>query len=1361
MRFFYPSMLVTGSLILLFAFAARPSLTAQNAADYDLVLRTGVLPMAENAARFEDLPVSSSSELEGRLYMLVQFYEIPDAEQRRRVAEADVKLLDYLGNRTWNANLPQGISSATLQNLGIRSVMPVPAFAKWDPRLDDALESETGRVVVMLMAQKDLAEERVQAYLESDGIAVEAHQGRLWRVQLPVSKLASLPQWPYISWIEPEPEKGEPEDTRGRALHRANTVNGLLPDSYHFDGSGLGVLVRDDGPLGPHIDFQGRLTNGVFTGADGTHGDGVAGILTGAGNLDPYMKGMAPGADVYAIPYQADFLDNTLDLHIENGVLVTNSSYSNGCNAGYTAVTNTVDGHMYDYPTFMHVFSAGNSNGSNCDYGAGSQWGNITGGHKQGKNVIATANLYQNGNLVYSSSRGPAYDGRIKPDIAANGAGHFSTDPDNQYGEFGGTSGAAPGIAGVLACLHQAYRDWNGGETAPAALLKTILLNTATDRGNEGPDFQFGWGQVNALRALRALEEGRYASAEVDQGGQYDFSLNIPAGLSQVKLMIYWADPPAMPNASVALINDLDLSVTGPDGSTHLPYVLDPAPNASTLGQPATAGEDHLNNMEQVVLSDPAAGNWTLSISGTAVPEGPQLFFISWDFITSVPELTYPNGGEGFAPGSQQRLHWDAYGDLGDFTLEYSIDSGQVWSALATVNGGLRMYDWVVPDEVSGKAMIRITRNGETDVSEVFSIIGVPGQLRVTQACPDSIFLSWQEVPGAVAYELFQLGDKYMEVVDTSTSTNIGIPTINGDPSEDYWFAVRAITDAGMPGQRSVAIHYNDGLYNCPLDNDLALNYLSAPSVNIALGCGAFNSEVKVQLQNNGTTEITDITLAYQVNDDAPVMETPANFSLPAGGNMEYTFSTPLNLSVNGAYELRVWGLLAGDEAAFNDTLSHDFELQVYPGAGELPGYTEDFEGGSLPDFWAISNPDQSLSWEQTSVPGSDGNTTSCFYVNNFFYSDAGQEDALISLPFDLTQLGADEHAAVSFDLAYAFYNETYFDALRVDVYTNCGETFEGTVYYKEGADLQTEPPTTSVYVPSGADSWRTEFINLDDYIGESIVLRFVNITGYGNSLYIDNIGLLTGQPPVAGFASSASQVCVGSALLFLSTATGDELTYAWDFGPGTTPSSGTGPGPYAVVFTQPGPNVITQTVSNGFGEDTYQQVITVLPPAHAAFSSVYQGYGKYQFTSNSVSADSYLWDFGDGTTSTEASPLHQYQQAGAYTVTLSIDGPCGSDEVTETLNVITAAHTPDEVAFSVFPNPGNGVFFIKMEGGQSWQWSISDANGRMLRQSANSLPPSPSGETRIDTQLPPGVYFLKVQTEDGRSGVVRLVVLF
>jgi len=116
---------------------------------------------------------------------------------------------------------------------------------------------------------------------------------------------------------------------------------------------------------------------------------------------------MAAGATIYVVDYVPSHLDTATTSLINNGtVQITNSSYSNGCNTGYTTITETVDQQMTDLPNVLHVYSAGNSNHINCNYGAGAQWGNITGGHKQGKNVITVANVYADGSLVSTSSRG-------------------------------------------------------------------------------------------------------------------------------------------------------------------------------------------------------------------------------------------------------------------------------------------------------------------------------------------------------------------------------------------------------------------------------------------------------------------------------------------------------------------------------------------------------------------------------------------------------------------------------------------------------------------------------------------------------------------------------------------------------------------------------------------------------------------------------------------------------------------------------------------------------------------------------------------------------------------------------------------
>jgi subtilisin family serine protease len=105
--------------------------------------------------------------------------------------------------------------------------------------------------------------------------------------------------------------------------------------------------------------------------------------------------------------------------------------------------------------SLMSVFSSGNSGGTNC--GVNSSFYQIAGGYKASKNCLAIGNLQNNDQIASSSSRGPAEDGRIKPDICAVGSSVYSTQPGNTYASFSGTSMACPGVSGTLADLWQAY----------------------------------------------------------------------------------------------------------------------------------------------------------------------------------------------------------------------------------------------------------------------------------------------------------------------------------------------------------------------------------------------------------------------------------------------------------------------------------------------------------------------------------------------------------------------------------------------------------------------------------------------------------------------------------------------------------------------------------------------------------------------------------------------------------------------------------------------------------------------------------------------------------------------------------------
>lgn len=99
------------------------------------------------------------------------------------------------------------------------------------------------------------------------------------------------------------------------------------------------------------------------------------------------------------------------------------------------------------------------------------------------------------------SSFGPADDGRIKPDIVAPGQAVFSTSAasPNDYEVLSGTSMSAPAVTGTLAILQELYKNLNGGSYMKSATLKALAIHTAREAGpNEGPDYMFGWGLLDA-----------------------------------------------------------------------------------------------------------------------------------------------------------------------------------------------------------------------------------------------------------------------------------------------------------------------------------------------------------------------------------------------------------------------------------------------------------------------------------------------------------------------------------------------------------------------------------------------------------------------------------------------------------------------------------------------------------------------------------------------------------------------------------------------------------------------------------------------------------------------------------------------
>ncbi len=1301
--------------------------------------------------------------VQDKYYKIIQFEEMPSNKERQALKDSGIELLSYIPNKAYVASFPVGFNPDLLKSLSIRYIHNLDPKLKLSDKIqarDIPSYAKVGRdhIEVLMMYPEDMEHEEVLELAEADGIEVRDHNGEnnFFSAYIAEEAIDMIGDLPYVLYVELRPAPSVPDDTPGRALIRANMIDSPSPMGRKYDGTGVAVVCRDDGEVFDHVDFHGRLFQ-EFVGPDrGNHGDGVAGIMSGAGNRDPRNRGMAAGSDLYVLDYVSNFLDETMSLHNNQNALVTNSSYSDGCNAGYTNTTRIVDQQCYDNPTLLHVFSAGNSNNQDCDYGAGSQWGNITGGHKQGKNVIATANVTNRGLIVESSSRGPAFDGRIKPDLASNGFSHLSTDDFHGYRPFGGTSGAAPGIAGVTAMLHQAYRETNNGEIANGALLKAIMLNTADDLGNKGPDFIFGWGTANAFRAALAVEQGNHELHEINQDESVSHTISVPAGAREVRIMTYWADPEASVFTDKALVNDIESSVVAPDGSTHLPWVLLTNPIPELLALPAERGTDDLNNVEQVLIENPEAGEYTLDLFGSVIPSGTHNYYITWEIRMDEVTMVYPYGGEQLNSGNET-IYWES-GPNGDpHTISFSDDSGTTWIELETVGATAQSAIISLPSVITNTAHIRIERSGIETISEPFTIAPIPSNLQILEVCGNDMLVKWDAVTDAVSYDVYTLGQKYMEVELNTVNTETRIPISN--PFEEQWFAVSANFANDVKGRRSLARnHDGESLVNCKLDFDMAMDRLDNPNAGHLITCNSITDEpLTVQVINSGNNPFENVTINYQLND-GPVISEVYPTTIAVNDTVSYTFDQPINLVENGDYSIKAWVAHPEEELFSNDTIF--IEGPVYVDAGQNLPLEENFGARTIPTFWRTDSEDR-ITWSPLAVTqrnGFVGGTLTMPFEN---YPNNADLDYLNLVPLDLSAVTGT--TILDFNLAYS-YNNIGDDGLLVEVSTDCGTTFQDTLFERYGGELATS--FTTFEFPENTYHWTQHSIDLSQYNGlNKVLIRFTGVNDSGSNLYLDNINVSETQlsEPTCDLSVNRSEVCKLRPVILTGMGDGGLLDYSWEFGLGGLPATSDQAGPHELSYIIAGTKTITLTVNNALGSCTTTQNIEVIDVPSGGWNFEEIGSGEVQFNSNFTNATLYQWDFGDGDIGFGAEPRHAYSSPGEYEVSLRVSNMCGQKVLASTITVMTSSinELDNKLSASIAPNPNQGNFLINLEGEIRGEVKLNVINtsGQVVDTRVITLTQANTRVAYQNEDLNAGIYYLEFANALGHK-TIKMVVM-
>ena len=248
-----------------------------------------------------------------------------------------------------------------------------------------------------------------------------------------------------------------------------------------------------------------------------------------------------------------------------------------------------------------------------------------------GKNVVAVGGVTTEKQVYNLSSRGPAKDGRVKPDVVARGVLVHSTYPNDSYGTLTGTSMAAPVVTGTAALLTEQWKKTYSGAQPSAATLKALLIAGTEDLGNPGPDYTFGFGLVDAKASVDLIladagRQERIRTLSFAEGQQQQHELTLVVTETQkLRVVMNWPDPyipyvPPVEFADKALVNNLDLKVIDPAGNTVLPWTL----NKDNPTANAVRGVNNVDNIEMVEIANATPGVYRVIATGTSVVEGPQ-----------------------------------------------------------------------------------------------------------------------------------------------------------------------------------------------------------------------------------------------------------------------------------------------------------------------------------------------------------------------------------------------------------------------------------------------------------------------------------------------------------------------------------------------------------------------------------------------------------------------------------------------------------------------------------------------------------------------------------------------------------------
>ena len=1141
-------------------------------------------------------------------------------------------------------------------------------------------------------------------------------------------------------WFYSTHNSGAATTTRADKLY---TGGGM---GLNLDGSSLpSIGVWDAGSvLTSHQEFDGRVTQADNSSSVSNHATHVSGTLIAKG-VTAKAKGMAYGARLNAYDWTND--NSEMAEAAAGGMVISSHSYgyTYGWNGDkwygnptisktedyrfgfYSSYTKTWDDIAYNAPYYLIVKSAGNDRGNKGPDGSeypadgGSDGFDCIGTDAVGKNVLTVGAVNQvssytspsSVSMYAASSWGPVDDGRIKPDVVGKGVFVYSTSgsSNSAYATMNGTSMATPNVAGTLALLQEHYMNLNGNPMR-SATLKGLVIHTADETGPAmGPDYMYGWGLVNGERAAsvisaRQVNDIVLQELQLKNGGSYQLEL-VSNGTEPLKASIVWTDPagsvlsPSLDPTDRTLVNDLDLRISK-GTSNFYPWSLDPYNPSAAANRNM---KNYVDNVEVVLIENPAPGNYTLTVSHEGYMSSNQNFSLiitgATQFEMNAPVADFSADKRNVTPGESIQFTNKSTQAPNSFKWEFT--------GPATLNSTLEnpKVSFTQPGTYSAKLTVSNTAGSDTKtVQNYISVNAAQVQANFT-ASATSI------MEGASVNFTDQSANNPTQ---WNWSFEGGTPAVSTQKNPSVTFA-----KAGSYGVTLKVSNDNS------TDEIIKSGYIqvSMPAPVAAFTAGTTNIMAGSSVQFTSTsTNATSYSWSFEGGNPSTSTQANPSVQYPNPG----TFAVTLTASNASGSDTQVKsGLITVTAPAMQSAFSLSANMVT---EGETVAFSDQSTGNPSSWYWTFEGgtPASSTAQNPSVKYANAGKYDVTLKVSNAYGNhETVMQDAITVLtPAPIALFSASATQISAGDLV-SFTNKS-------SNATQYAWTFEGG-----------NPSTSNAANPTVTYAAAGTF---------SVTLKASNESGSDTYTKTALISVKSLQV-VAEFSASATQVVAGETVNFSDMSLNGVTTREWVF-EGGSPATSNQANP-AVTYQLPGTYDVQLKVSNADGSDIitkagYIQVSPKAPVASfvASATEIFAG-EKVNFTNRSENAQSYVWTFAGGNpaTSTEVNPQVAYATPGTYSVSLQAIGTNGFDTYTanQLITVKASSTVADFTASHRTIMAGGQVSFTDQstQNPTSWDWTFEGGS-----------PATSNAQNPTVTYSEPGTYAVSLKaTNAGGSHLV------